>query len=253
MKLLFLTVLSLVFVTCETGKAINELMDVKNEKYEYVNSIEGLRVRKEPDINSKKIFLLNHREEVRILEIGPKVTIDNIEGNWVLIKTKNTNGWVFSGYLVPEKDFNIFTDAGKTFEIIKAGYFLIEKKHESNEIEIILSDKNFDLNYPLHKQTAKDYSIIRLTIPEKYFLSGEFDVFQEGDFLHSDKTPGRYFKVRKYVIDMVDKYIKLNFGVNMYNGIQRSNELTEFNYTGSIIKLPYKYNNYVEEKYIVYD
>ena len=222
------------------------------EKYEYVNSIEGLRVRKEPNINSERLALLRHRDKIKIIEIGEKVTIDNIEGNWVLIEIQNISGWVFNGYLVLDENFNIFSDAGKTFEIINAGYFLVENQYETNEIEIILSDKNFDLNYPLHGQTVEDYSIIRLSIPEDNFRSGNFNVFQEGGFLHSDKTPGRYFKVREYIIELVDGFIKLNFKVNMYNGIQRSDELIEFSYIGSIIKLPYKYENYIEEENIVY-
>jgi len=71
----------------------------------YVNSVEGLRVRKEPNINSERIFLLNHLEKVTILEKGNYVTIDDINGNWVLIKTANITGWVFDGYLGQKKDF----------------------------------------------------------------------------------------------------------------------------------------------------
>jgi hypothetical protein len=168
----FLIILLAVFFSCKKQENIelikkgdNELSEVEhtidkmetidkfviNETIGYVNSIEGLRVRKAPEINSEIIYLLRHREKVNILEIGSKANIDKIEGNWVLIETINTKGWVFNGYLVSEENFNIFEDAGKKFEIIKAGYFIIEKQHESNEIEIILSDENFDLNFPEFK------------------------------------------------------------------------------------------------------
>jgi hypothetical protein len=231
----------------ESSEVLKESVNIKQnnyEKYEYVNSFEGLMVKESPDIFSEIIFSLKHREEVKVLEIGSAIIIDNIEGNWVLIETQDIKGWVFNGYLVQEKEFNIFTDAGKTIEIVNAGYYLIERswgEGNENEIGIILSDKNFDLNYSENDQTVENYSIVRLWIPEDCFISGEFEVYQEGDIFHSDKTPSRNFKIRELIIELVDGYIKINFKVNMYIGARRIDELVELNYIGPIIKLPYKY------------
>ena len=102
----------------------------------YVNALEGLRVRKEPSIESEKIFLLNDKEKVFILE--KKLTeneIDGIKGNWFLIKTPEIVGWVFSGYLVNKNEL-IVKNKGMNDIFADAIYFQ-EKKMNPIEVELI--------------------------------------------------------------------------------------------------------------------
>jgi hypothetical protein len=71
----------------------------------YVDSPDGLRVRNSPSINGERISLLQNKSRVEILRINDeKTNIDGISGNWVLIKTNEIQGWVFSGYLVQDID-----------------------------------------------------------------------------------------------------------------------------------------------------
>lgn len=88
----------------ETNPALEETM--------YVNSSEGLRVRKEPDVESERISLLNNKEKVLVIDKDKnEYTIDGIRGNWFLIKTDEITGWVFSGYLVTEIADNDLLDS----------------------------------------------------------------------------------------------------------------------------------------------
>jgi len=85
---------------------VNKSSQQINGEVMYVNSLEGLRVKKEPDINSEKIFLLNNNEKIIVIEKDSNIyTIDGINGNWFLIKTDKVVGWVFSSYLVSEEEF----------------------------------------------------------------------------------------------------------------------------------------------------
>jgi hypothetical protein len=71
----------------------------------YVDSPDGLQVRNSPSINGEIIFLLQNKSRVEILRINnERVNINGILGNWVLIKTNEIQGWVFSGYLVHDID-----------------------------------------------------------------------------------------------------------------------------------------------------
>jgi hypothetical protein len=85
---------------------IDETPQQKTEEVMYVNSFEGLRVRKEPSLDSERIFLFNNNEKVIVLEKDTNIyTIDGINGNWFLIKADGIIGWVFSGYLVSEEEY----------------------------------------------------------------------------------------------------------------------------------------------------
>ena len=85
---------------------IEESSQQKIEEVMYVNSLEGLRVRKEPGIDSERISLLNNNEKVIVLDKDTNIhTIDGINGNWFLIKNDGITGWVFGGYLVSEEEF----------------------------------------------------------------------------------------------------------------------------------------------------
>ena len=92
-------------------EAIGNLIEAEeinhpSEEIMYVNSPEGLRVRKEPGIESERIFLLNDKEKVIVLEKDTtEQIIDGLYGNWFFIETDKIAGWVFSGYLMNETEF----------------------------------------------------------------------------------------------------------------------------------------------------
>jgi hypothetical protein len=72
-------------------------------KIMYVDYPEGLPVRNTPNITGERICLLKNKSEVEILKINKKkVNIDGIPGNWIFVKTGETEGWVFGGYLIQD-------------------------------------------------------------------------------------------------------------------------------------------------------
>lgn len=88
--------------------------------YAYVDASSGLRVRDDADLNARKIGVVYDRMKVKVIEVGPKVTIDGISSNWIRIllpveslKEKNmVTGWVFGGYLTDK--LKPFSTAGWT-------------------------------------------------------------------------------------------------------------------------------------------
>ncbi|MDR0455765.1 MAG: SH3 domain-containing protein [Treponema sp.] len=69
----------------------------------YVNSLEGLNIRNEPNINSTKILTIPCNSQVDLLAIDSnEIIIDGIKNYWYLINYNEITGWVFGGYLVDE-------------------------------------------------------------------------------------------------------------------------------------------------------
>ncbi|WP_191014211.1 SH3 domain-containing protein [Treponema zioleckii] len=78
----------------------------------YVNSREGLNVRKSPSMSAEKIGALKYGEYIGVVEEGEIVTIDGIKARWAKIiidhdgndaaEDYNNYGWVFGGYLQKE-------------------------------------------------------------------------------------------------------------------------------------------------------
>ena len=75
----------------------------------YVNSREGLNVRKSPSLSAEKIGALKYGEYIGVVEEGEIVTIDGIKARWTKIIIDRNGldsedefrryGWVFGGYL----------------------------------------------------------------------------------------------------------------------------------------------------------
>ena len=75
----------------------------------YVNSREGLNIRKSPSMSAEKIKALKYGEYIGVVEEGEIVTIDGIKAPWTKIlidydgndaaEDYNNYGWVFGGYL----------------------------------------------------------------------------------------------------------------------------------------------------------
>ncbi|EOQ88432.1 signal peptidase I [Leptospira yanagawae serovar Saopaulo str. Sao Paulo = ATCC 700523] len=65
-----------------------------------VLSRNGLRLRKEPNIESEKIELIPFEEELLVTkQKDDRIIIDGKEGSWVQVTYKDKIGWVFNGYL----------------------------------------------------------------------------------------------------------------------------------------------------------
>ncbi|MBQ0162282.1 MAG: SH3 domain-containing protein, partial [Treponema sp.] len=75
--------------------------------YAYVDASSGLRVRSDASLGARKIGVVYDRMKVKVIEVGPKVTIDGISSNWIRIllpvesikERRTVSGWVFGGYL----------------------------------------------------------------------------------------------------------------------------------------------------------
>ena len=80
-----------------------------------------LRIRKDYDLNSQIITVLEPNMGVELVEKGKKDTIDGITSNWVkVIAANGYSGWCFAGYLKPiEKDVSEIL--AKEVEKVKAG------------------------------------------------------------------------------------------------------------------------------------
>jgi len=75
-------------------------VNAQNQDALYVNSVEGLRIRDNPDVSANVIGRLKHLDKVSIIDTDTKtVIIDEIKGNWKKVKTASLSGWVFGGYL----------------------------------------------------------------------------------------------------------------------------------------------------------
>jgi hypothetical protein len=96
-----------------------------------------LRIRKEPDLQSERIGVLNTYDTAQIiLKNNNKTIIDNIEDYWYKIKIKDLEGYVFGGYGIELKEqydvqeiddiIKIFPDK---FKIIKSSRNCYQDKY----------------------------------------------------------------------------------------------------------------------------
>lgn len=75
-------------------------LSVYSNSEKFISLYSGLRLRTGPDLNFRAIRHLEKGEIVEVIAKGNKAVIENIEGNWVRVKTENKQiGWVFDGYL----------------------------------------------------------------------------------------------------------------------------------------------------------
>ncbi len=75
-----------------------DVYSINNVKY--VNAQSGLRLRENPDIESKIILIIPFSGQVVVIEEKKEiVNFENINGKWTKVKYKNIEGWVFGGFL----------------------------------------------------------------------------------------------------------------------------------------------------------
>ncbi|WP_439152441.1 SH3 domain-containing protein [Winogradskyella sp.] len=78
------------------------------QKESYVAAESGLSLRNQPDVSGKMLTKLSYGEVIGVLEETDKnlVVLDagkKISGKWVKVETRNHIGYVFNGYLSPNK------------------------------------------------------------------------------------------------------------------------------------------------------
>jgi hypothetical protein len=60
----------------------------------------SLKIRKEPNLKSNTVGLLEKGDSVEVLEETEEtITVEKITSNWVRVSVKGFNGWVFKGFL----------------------------------------------------------------------------------------------------------------------------------------------------------
>ncbi|EDP72650.1 hypothetical protein FBALC1_16152 [Flavobacteriales bacterium ALC-1] len=74
----------------------------------YVSAESGLSLRDQPDVNGKMLTKLSYGEAIGVLEETDKNLVildggEKISGKWVKVETRNHIGYVFNGYLSPNK------------------------------------------------------------------------------------------------------------------------------------------------------
>jgi len=187
-----------------------------NAQEYFVNAKSGLNVRETPDINSKKIGKLIHREKVEILKKGNNqisIIDDNKEtyGFWFKIKSKKLSGYVFSEFLTKSnfyeeikiKEIENFKFSEKNFGIasaykIKDNYIVIGSYEPLNG-KIVLPN------------TKKDYGIRILFLSKDksilYKSHGQMDIWGVRTY---------FFKRNNKVIMIGGLFMEMNEGLDLY-------------------------------------
>jgi len=71
-----------------------------NAEEMYVNTGDGLNIRKQPSQKSEIVAKVPFLSKVKVIRISDtKMKIDDIDSEWIEISTGNFSGWVFGGYL----------------------------------------------------------------------------------------------------------------------------------------------------------
>jgi len=93
-KIIYLLVIVLVFMIFNKTLAKEQVV----KKYNY--ALSGIKLREDKNLDSKILINIPYGEKVIVLnETLDYFEIDNIIGNWVKIRYKDIEGYVFGGYL----------------------------------------------------------------------------------------------------------------------------------------------------------
>ncbi|GEM_PF-3868488 len=84
---------------------IENRTEFKSNSIMIVDSKLGLVMRKEPNINAKKIAIIPNKDEIKVIERQlENETINGITSNWVKVSWRRYTAWVFGGYLIEKND-----------------------------------------------------------------------------------------------------------------------------------------------------
>jgi Bacterial SH3 domain. len=175
----------------------------KIDCYFSVQSSEGLRVRKTPDLAGETVGLLKNEQIVRATQKTEKVdSVDGISSHWYYINYRELRGWVFGGYLkefiVPEIDVQelnsvLYTDFKTNYgKLVPADFssdwagfyiFALDKIDYKQKIEMLMNDLYVEIDNGTDK-----------------IISGLYKTY-EGDFgVFIAKVTNDYSKILEKII-----------------------------------------------------
>ncbi len=141
MKTLTFKIISIFLLLVSSGmKLVSQSINYAINDTMYVYAFNGLNIREQQNMNAKVIKKIEFGQKVQILEIPENaydnaIEIENIKGNWLLVKYNNTIGYAFDGYLskLPNTPFPSTNPVFKHFE--KAN----EDSYEGHQMETELT------------------------------------------------------------------------------------------------------------------
>lgn len=134
------------------------------------STVDNLRLRKEPDLNSQKITLLTKNDVLKIKEIKKYDFINGKYGRWVKVLTKNNEiGWCFDAFLQTnfdeEKDNIVFTRVVKTIKDDNVEYVIVSHPVSADGgedgVELYVNKKNFILIRNIQTNTLIQTIVIK--------------------------------------------------------------------------------------------
>lgn len=175
----------------------------KIDCYFSVQSSEGLRVRKTPDLAGEKVGLLKNEQIARATQKTEKVdSVDGISSHWYYINYRELRGWVFGGYLkefiVPEIDFQelnsvLYTDFKTNYgNLVPADFssdwagfyiFALDKIDYKQKIQMLMNDLYVEIDNGTDK-----------------IISGLYKTYEESVGVFIAKVTNDYSKILEKVI-----------------------------------------------------
>ena len=169
-----------------------------NEKYfesKYFFTNTRLKLRESSNLSSKVITVLDDETCVLLLEEGSSDTIDDMDDNWVKVKTipqkgkndKSVEGWVFGGYLLSGREAPVLSDKNKLCLITEA-WFDYDKRGGKTYSYYYLENNNaytkllsYSTEWSGPNYETRCYTSYRIA-KEKKFLYLAFRMLEDGPY-----------------------------------------------------------------------
>ena len=169
------------------------------EKYMYVDSPEGLRVRKTPNAKSEVVYLLQNKSGVEVLHINnDKINLNGVMGQWVQIQfnaAKTVQGWVFSGYLISDVKNSADNWINcKSYKYRERNYHLTTyptKRADTSAFAFIAKELK---NYFYPKVVTEDFYLIFYNPLVRHIPEYADAVFDEADLIIEGDSIKHYVK-----------------------------------------------------------
>ncbi len=169
-----------------------------NEKYfegKYFFTDTRLKLRENSNLSSKVITVLDNEACVLLLEEGISATIDDIDDNWVKVKTipqegkndKSVEGWVFGGYLISGREAPVLSDENNLY-LITESWFDYDKRGGSTYSYYCLKNNNsyaklfsYSTEWSGPNYETRCYTSYKISNDKKILYLG-FRMFDDGPY-----------------------------------------------------------------------